>query len=126
MTITIEEVEAVDGGADPLTLPSPDHDQLVIEMKRNDKLPVEERVRLAKQNRQRQLATYTKWVQGGQDTPPSTGGGMLRLTFPDDIYLMDAATKGELAEMEQLLKKGDKFSKYVSQTLKCLVRFDIF
>lgn len=48
---------------------SPDHAVLVVEMKNNDKLPVEERIRLAKLNRVLQLTTYQYWdEQRGRNT----------------------------------------------------------
>ena len=94
------------GPQGPVMVPtkSMDHHELIEDMKTTSKLTVEERVRLAKANRKTQLQGYNEWAH----SPDSADGPQtVRITFPHDVYLMDAASKGEVQDMRALLKQGE-------------------
>ena len=105
MTVVEEMAEATSGMAPRAQKKSMDHHELIEDMKITSKLSVEERVRLAKVNRQTQLEGYDEFDSKSQSPGDEHS---VRISFPHDVYLMDAATKGAVEDMKELLKGGER------------------
>lgn len=89
-----------------------DHNELVKEMQHIDKLPVTERVAIARKRRKQQLATYAKWAKtdnfSNRKSKPSQRKS---IQFTSEVQLLETAAraasdKGAIDEMRMLLKNG--------------------
>ncbi|XP_063591184.1 protein phosphatase 1 regulatory subunit 12C-like [Penaeus indicus] len=89
-----------------------DHNELVKEMQHIDKLPVTERVAIARKRRKQQLATYAKWAKtdnfSSRKSKPLQRKG---IQFSSEVQLLETAAraandKGAIDEMRVLLKSG--------------------
>lgn len=89
-----------------------DHNELAREMQHIDKLPVTERVALARKRRKQQLATYAKWAKtdnlSNRRPKPLKRRG---IQFAPEVQLLEIAAraatdKGAIDEMRVLLKSG--------------------
>jgi len=89
-----------------------DHEELVAEMASVEKMPIAERLKLAKKRRALQLKNFAQFEKQGQKTPrdnrdrdrkskQSTAAPRKKinqLRFADSILLLDAAAKNDLDE----------------------------
>lgn len=81
-----------------------EHNDLMEEMEMVEKMPINERIKLAKKRRKQQLAAYNKWAK--TDSQEGRKRGKHSITFSGDVQLMDAAARGAYDEMEALLSSG--------------------
>ncbi|KAK3891185.1 hypothetical protein Pcinc_004903 [Petrolisthes cinctipes] len=81
-----------------------EHNELMEEMEMVEKMPINERIKLAKKRRKQQLATYNKWAK--TDSQDGRKKGIQSVTFSSDVQLMDAAAKGAYDEIDTLLNSG--------------------
>ncbi|KAA0202889.1 hypothetical protein HAZT_HAZT002366 [Hyalella azteca] len=93
-----------------------DHGALVADMKRNDQVSLEERAKKAKSNRIKQLQIFEEFEKRGA-APATAGGRHAKIKFPPDVPLMDAAAKGAVDDMRELMKKGEQISCNLFQTI---------
>lgn len=81
-----------------------EHNELMEEMEMVEKMPINERIKLAKKRRKQQLAAYNKWAK--TDSQEGRKKGKHSVTFSGDVQLMDAAARGAYDEMAALLNSG--------------------
>lgn len=81
-----------------------EHNDLMEEMEMVEKMPINERIKLAKKRRKQQLASYNKWAK--TDSQGGHKRGKQSVTFSGDVQLMDVAARGAYDEMEALLNSG--------------------
>lgn len=81
-----------------------EHNDLMEEMEMVEKMPINERIKLAKKRRKQQLAVYNKWAK--IDSQEGRKRRKQSVTFSGDVQLMDTAARGAYDEMEALLNSG--------------------
>ncbi|KAF2346625.1 Ankyrin repeat-containing domain [Trinorchestia longiramus] len=84
-----------------------DHGALIQDMNRSDKLSLEERAKKARKNRHKQLKLFSLYDKAEQErVTQNKSNRSVKISFPHDVALMDAAAKGAVEDMKQLLENG--------------------
>ncbi|KAK8745805.1 hypothetical protein OTU49_000020, partial [Cherax quadricarinatus] len=83
-----------------------EHSELLQEMQQIEKLPINERVKLAQKRRKQQLTAYAKWAKTDNINNRQRSKNIREVAFAPEVQLMDIAARGSHEDMRNLLKSG--------------------